>query len=357
MNTGTVKSWSAEHPLIVEDIEDICRDENIPWSDLRDATILVTGATGLIGSLLVKTLIYRAVSSGCKLRVLALVRNIDKARELYKAQLPYEGSNLVFVRADINAPLDLDEKVDYIVHAASVTSSQDFVSKPVDTILTTLRGTWNMLELSRQKNSRSIVFLSSLEVYGQLDHECAVESDNGILDILSVRNSYPQSKRMAESMCVAYHAQYGINAKIVRLTQTFGPGVDKNDGRVFAQFARSVIENKDIVLLSRGGTCRDYLYTADAVRGILSVLLLGKGGEAYNLSDPDSYISIMDMANMCKDISGTIDVKFDVDKEASKKYLGEIKITLNNDSINELNNFERRNVRDSFIRMIEAFGR
>ena len=267
----------------------------------------------------------------------------------------YEGGILSFVCADVNEPLSVGEKVDYIVHAASVTSSQDFVSKPVDTILTTFRGTWNVLELARQVGSQSVVFLSSLEVYGNLGHECARESDNGALDILSVRNSYPQSKRTAESLCVSYYSQYGVNAKIVRLTQTFGPGVDKNDGRVFAQFARAVIEGKDIVLLSKGGTCRDYLYTADAVRGILSVLLLGKGGEAYNLSNPDSYISILDMANMCKDISGRIDVRFDVDEEAAKKYLGEIKITLNNDAINALNNFERRSVRDAFIRMINAF--
>ena len=349
--------WTHEHQLVREDIADICTEPGIPWDFLHNSTVLVTGATGLIGSLLAKALIYRSLVSGDEIKVLAVVRNMEKARKVFQDQLIYEGRLLEFVLCDINTPFNLAEKVDYIVHSASVTSSQDYVCKPVDTIMTTLNGTRNILELARIKNSRSVAFLSTMEIYGKLDKERVTESDSGYLDPLSVRSSYPQSKRLAENLCVAYHSQYGVDAKIVRLTQTFGPGISPDDNRVFAQFARSVVEEKDIILLTNGSTSRDYLYTADAVKGILSILLSGKGGDAYNLSNPESYSSILDVALMCKDISGKINVAFKQNEAEAKKYWGETKITLDNSALNKLNNFKRRSLRDSFIRMLQTFPR
>lgn len=351
----TLNELKNEHPLVREDIADICADKGIPWDKLRHSTVLVTGATGLIGSLLVKALVYRALIYGDEIKVLAAVRNVEKARTVFRDQLLHEGQLLKFVVCDINSPISLTEPVDYIVHSASITSSQDYVCKPVDTIMTTLNGTHNILELARLKKPRSVAFLSTMEIYGKLDKERVTEADSGYLDPLSVRSSYPQSKRLAENLCVAYHSQYGVDAKIIRLTQTFGPGISPDDNRVFAQFARSVIEEKDIVLLTSGGTSRDYLYTADAVKGILTILLSGKGGEAYNLSNPESYSSILDVAHMCKDISGKINVTFSQNEAGAKKYFGETKITLDNSAINKLNNFKRRSLRDSLIRLIQTF--
>lgn len=351
----TLNELKNEHPLVREDIADICADKGIPWDKLRHSTVLVTGATGLIGSLLVKALVYRALIYGDEIKVMAAVRNVEKARTVFRDQLLHEGQLLKFVVCDINSPISLTEPVDYIVHSASITSSQDFISKPVDTIMTTLNGTRNILELARLKNSRSVAFLSTMEIYGKTDKERVTETDSGYLDPLSVRSSYPQSKRLAENLCIAYHSQYGVDTKIVRLTQTFGPGISPDDNRVFAQFARSVIEEKDIVLHTSGSTCRDYLYTADAVRGILSILLSGKGGSAYNLSNPDSYVSILDVACICKDISGKIDIIFEQNEAEAKKYFGETKIQLDNSAFNKLNNFKRRSLRDSLIRMIQTF--
>lgn len=346
--------WQNEHSLVLEDIADICSDSGVPWDSLHESTLLVTGATGLIGSLLVKALVYRALTSGENIKVIALVRNIAKAHRIYKDILPHEGSILRLVEGDINSSLQIDDEITYIVHAASVTSSQDFVSKPVDTIMTTLNGMRNILELARLHNPRSVVFLSTMEVYGRLNVERVRESDSGYLDPLSVRSSYPQSKRMAETLCIAYQEQYNINAKIIRLTQTFGPGISPDDNRVFAQFARAVRDEHDIVLYTKGGTCRDYLYTADAVKGILRVLLLGEVGKAYNLSNSDSYTSILDFAEMCRDISGKIEVKHVLDETETKKYASEIKIALDNSAINCLNNFQRRSLRESFMRMLQA---
>lgn len=347
--------WLNEHPIIREDIADICADSGIPWDALHNSTILVTGATGLIGSLLVKSLVYRSLISGARIKVMAAVRNLNKAHQIFQSQLKHEGEILSFVNSDINTPIQLSEKIDYIVHTASVTSSEDFVIKPVDTIMTTINGTRNILELARIHQPRSVVFLSTMEVYGKLEKERVTESDSGYLDPLSVRSSYPQSKRLAESLCVAYHSQYGVEAKIIRLTQTFGPGISPVDNRVFAQFARAIQEEKDIVLHTKGGLRRDYLYTADSVKGILTILLLGQSGQAYNLSNPESYTSILEFATMCKNISGKINISFDCDEKAAQKYLNETKITLDNSAINHLNPFPRKNLRDSFTRLLQTY--
>lgn len=346
--------WEGEHKIVMEDLEHISSNSGIPWEKLRNSSILVTGATGLIGSALVKALVYYAVTRGISLTVFAQVRNAEKSKAVFASLMTYVGSILHFVHADINEPLDICGNVDYIVHAASITSSQDFIHKPVDTIFTTINGTKNVLELARLKSSKSVVYVSSMEVYGRLPIENVNEQESGYINPLSVRNSYPQSKRMAENMCVAYHEQYGVNVKTVRPTLTFGPGVSIHDQRVITQFARSVLQGKDIILHTKGTMKRDYLYSADAVIGILTVLLLGKNAQAYNLSNPKTYISIYEMAQLCAESNPNICVRCEIDEDAARKYAADVKIALDNTAINKLNPFPRYDIRESFQRMLET---
>ena len=343
-----------ESELILEDLERIASDTVLPWESLRGCTILITGATGLIGSLITKACIHYAVSRNMPLNVHAMVRDTKRAKAVFSDFLKYEGTLLHFLQADVRHPIAPEVKADYIIHTASVTSSSDFIEKPVDTIMTTIEGTRNILELARLNQSKSVVFVSSMEVYGKLDHEEVTEQDNGYMNPLNVRNSYPQSKRMAEALCAAYQSQFQVPVKTIRLTQTFGPGVSYDDQRVFAQFARAVVEGKDIILHTKGGTKRDYLYSADAALGILSVLLKGENGQAYNLSNPDSYISIRELAEMCSAFNERTKVIFDIDEEKARKYLGEIKIKLDNTAINQLNPFTRTDLKESFSRMLKC---
>lgn len=267
------------------------------------SSVLVTGATGLIGSQLVKALAYHSELKNKQVKIIALLRNEEKARKVYGSLLD-EGKVQIYLH-DITEKFDLTETVDYIIHGASATSSRYFVEKPVETIATALKGTSNVMEFAGEQKVKKVVYLSSLEVYGtpSPDQEYVTETDYGYIDPAQVRSSYSEGKRMAECLCISYAKEYGVPVTIARLSQTFGAGVEYNDGRVFAEFARCVIEKRDIVLHTAGRTVRSYCYTRDAVNAILCLMLRGAVGEAYNVTNMDTAISIRDMAEMVSGLS------------------------------------------------------
>lgn len=283
--------------IYLEDIRNIANCNSVDWNRLSGATVLVTGATGLIGAAMVRGLMgYNQFGQG-KLMVMALARNENKAKQMFSEYLENECFTLVI--GDVNTLTQIDGDIDYIVHGASVTSSRDFVDKPVETILTAIEGTRNILELARKKQVKGMVYMSSMEVYGTpVDNTPLTEEKMGYLNPLSVRSSYSESKQMVENLCVAYWAQYQVPVKIVRLTQTFGPGVAADDGRVFAEFARCAVKGNDIRLQTKGETERMYLYTADAVTALLTVLTKGENGTAYNAANKETYCSIKEMAEI-----------------------------------------------------------
>lgn len=249
-------------------------------------TVLVTGSTGLIGAALVR----RLAASG--VRVLATARDEAKARRLFAG---LAGVSVVEWNVLRPAPASIGS-VDGIVHAASETSSKAFVERPVETIETILTGTRHVLELARLSGVSSVACLSTMEVYGSPTVDPVGESDYGYLDPVAVRSSYPEAKRLAESLCAAYRAEYGVPVKIARLTQTFGEGVRYEDGRVFAEFARAILERRDIVLKTAGSTARCYCYLGDAVEAIRVILERGADGEAYTVANESTFCTIREMA-------------------------------------------------------------
>jgi len=289
------------------------------FSGLDGSTILVTGSTGLIGTLYVKGLLAWNDAHGGKIRVLALARSQEKAQRLFGSLLEREDLDIV-LGDTCNLP-QIDEPIDWISHGASITSSQAFAKTPVEVSWTELQGMRNMLELAREKNARGMVYLSSLEVYGDVPegHGDVREDFCGPLDRFVPRNSYPVAKRMCESLAVSYASEYGVPVKIARLAQTFGAGVSPADTRVFAYFAKCVIAGEDIVMRTPGLGCRCYCYTSDAVRGIVTVLVNGTAGEAYNISNPETYCNVRDMANMVVDTygEGKTHVVFDIPEDVS----------------------------------------
>jgi nucleoside-diphosphate-sugar epimerase len=299
--------------VMIEDFEYVSSVNFIPWDKLSNKTILVTGATGLIGLNIIKSVIYASQKKELNVKVIALVRNMEKANKVFEDEIAYPG--LSFILGKIKNMPDISENIDFIVHGASVTSSKSFIDEPVETITTAINGTRNILELARAKNVASVVYLSSMEVYGHPERGHTVtESEVAGFDTSNVRNCYPISKQICESMCSSYASQYGVPVKCIRLTQTFGPGVSFDDGRVFAEFMRSAINKEDIVLKTKGETERCYLYTADSVTAILTVLLNGKNKECYNAANPRTYCSILEMAEMvANDVAGgDISVKIEL---------------------------------------------
>lgn len=345
--------WQKEHPLVVADLENIAADSVIPWGRLSGSRILITGATGLIGTLLVKALLYYADSRNFHYTIIALTRNKEKGTHHFSAYAPMVQEGLLEIaEGDVVSDLAASLAPNYILHAAAITNSAEMINNPVGTIATTMDGTRNILNLARKCSCRSVLFLSSMEVYGRTDHELVTEDDCGYLNLSSIRNCYPLSKRLAENLCVSHCSQFGTPVKIARLTLTFGPGIPKTDNRVFAQFAHSVMSGSDIVLHTQGTTKRDYLYTADAVRALLTILLCGKNAEAYNVSDPDSYITIRELAEITRSFRPEVKVLIQANEQQAKKYAQEVHIQLDNSKFDALNPFRRTHVREMVERLL-----
>lgn len=299
-------------------MEYICNARFIPWNELKNKTIFITGATGLIGFTLVQSLLYANKRRNLQLKVIALVRDINRAKERFIEIA--DDVAIEYVLGSVENLPQIEQPIDYIVHGASQTASMAFVNQPVETILTAIKGTENLLRLAREKMVAGMVYLSSMEVYGYPEKGHKVtENEIGCLSPLDVRNSYPISKIQCESLCSAYAKEYDIPVMSARLTQTFGPGVNYNDGRAFAEFARCVVERRDIVLKTKGETERSYLYTADAATAILTILLKGSAGQAYNVANENTYCSIADMAEKIAK-QGGIKVRYDIQDESKNGY-------------------------------------
>ena len=265
--------------------------------NLSGSRFLITGATGLIGSTLVHCLL--ALNRG--IEVTCPVRSIEKAKAMYKNEF----EKIHFVECDLLAYLNglsADDVFQYIVHCASPTAGKYMTEHPVETYLLAIDTTKAILDYARKANPQGIVYVSSLEYYGQNNNDDIITEDKlGYVDGTDPRSSYPLGKRAAEYLCAAYAKEYGVNAMIARLTQTFGAGVAPDDNRVFAQFARSIIAGTDIVLHTKGESAKPYCYTTDCISAILYILLKGEAGEAYNVANDATYITIRDMAEFLRD--------------------------------------------------------
>ena len=321
--------------------QDIARiTARIDKNEFCSSSVFVAGGTGLIGRTLVP--VFKALGA----KVILLVRSEDQARKLF-------GNDCVYYVGTIQDIPKIDEDIDYIVHTANPTSSFFFVHNPVETMQIAIQGTKNILELAKNKQVRSMVYLSSMEVYGypQKGHSVKENEVSGF-DTRMSRNSYPISKLTCEMMCAAYVHEYSVPAKVIRLTQTFGAGVKYDDGRVFGELMRCAIEKKDIVLHTTGETERCYLYTADAVAAILVVLADGTNRDVYNAANPETYCSIRQMAELVAKI-GQISVQYEID-DIQRGYASTLYSMLDTSKLSRLGWKPETGLREMFERMIAS---
>ncbi len=333
-------------------IRDIIEDKVIPWGAFRNSAVLITGATGLVGGALARALSAASAAYGLNMRIFAHGRNKDKGEALAR------NNAVEFISGDIREPLLLENSIadlDYIFHCAAITKSADMIAKPVDVISTMLDGARNVLELARKRKCRGIVYLSSMEIYGRTEKKEVCERDLGYLDLLALRSSYPESKRLCEALCASYAAQHGVPVKIARLAQTFGAGTPKDDTRVFAQFARSAINGADIELHTQGASRGNYCCVADTVRGLLLILHKGESGEAYNVANPAASMTIREMAELVADnvADGNIKVVVKIpDDIQNRGYAPESGYTLSAEKLKSLGWRPKYGLADMYRHMI-----
>lgn len=258
----------------------------------NNKTILITGSKGLVGTTLVKWLLLQNQMKGTNTKVIGSTRNPDAIPDYIE---PID--NIVY--CEYGKELDIEEKVDYIIHAASPTGNQYHMQHPVETFRTNVDGMEKMLELARRNENSTLLYISSEEVYGlPADDSPAMTEDMvGAIDSLNLRNCYPLGKKASEFLCHASAKEYGMDIKIIRPTVIHGLFQRYEETRVVNELLRCIIENKDLVMKSDGLTKKCMMYSLDAASAIFTVLLKGKSGEAYNASNPETFFTVKDLAN------------------------------------------------------------
>ncbi len=327
----------------------------IDWEMFRNKTVLVTGATGRLGMYIVEAINKADIDWNLNLTIIALARSREKLKEVFGQSLKLP--NISTLVQDIIDPIRVEGDVDYIFHTAGAASPKDFTEAPVDTLWGHVQGTRNVLELAKEKGTQKILYVSTVETYGEWKSDEGIkENDCGPMRCDIARACYPEAKRLCETMFASYEAQYGIKYVGVRLCHTFGPGISLDDGRAFAEFIRSVIECKDIILQSDGSAARTYTYVADAIGAML--LAFTKGKESYyNIANLDNLITIRDLAQLIAklDPKGKVTVKYANQAEQKLKYLPFRLGIMNVDRIMNLGWHPQVGLEEAFRYTMEAF--
>lgn len=293
------------NPLYIEDIQYVSR-LNLSWKNFQNKSLFISGATGLIGSFLIDVILEKNNIDCLNCTVYALGRDKGKIQKRFSKYK--DDSHVIFVQYDIQNPITYSHAntVDYVLHLASNTHPLLYSTDPIGTILTNVIGVKNMLDFAVDHNAKRFIFASSNEMYGENrgDTEFFNEEYCGYINCNTLRAGYPESKRCGEALCQAYRVQKGLDIVIPRITRTFGPTMSMSDTKAMSQFIKKGIAREDIVLKSSGTQFFSYTYVADAVSGLLTVLLNGKNGEAYNIADESGDIMLKDLAAYIAELNG-----------------------------------------------------
>ena len=294
-----------ENELYMEDVRYVA-ELGLPWEKLKDGSLLLSGATGLIGSFLLDVILEKNTTDGLNCTAYALGRSEEKAKSRFSKYS--DDPHLVFITYDVKRPFVRDDigTVNYVLHLASNTHPVQYATDPIGTITTNIIGLQNMLDFAVAHHADRFAFASSNEIYGENrgDTEFFDEDYCGYIDSNTLRAGYPESKRCGEALCQAYKSQKGLDVVIPRFTRSYGPTMQMSDTKALSQFIKKGIAGENIVLKSAGTQYYSYQYVADSVAGLLTILLCGESGEAYNIAEEHSDIMLKDLAAIIAEING-----------------------------------------------------
>lgn len=337
----------------MEDVRLVC-GVDIPWEKLRDKTLLLSGASGMLGSFLADVILEKNIRDGLNCTVCALGRSERTAKDRFSRYA--DDPHFIFLPHDVRLPLVRDDvgTADYVLHLASNTHPRLYATDPIGTITTNILGLQNLLDFAVEHHTVRFAFASSNEIYGENrgDVELFAEDYCGYLNCNTLRAGYPESKRCGEALCQAYKSQKGLDMVIARFTRSYGPTMRMSSTSALNQFIQNALAGEDIVLKSAGTQYYSYTYMADAVCGLLTALLLGESGEAYNIAEERGDIQLRDLAAIVAGTVGT-KVKFELpDAVEAAGYSAATKARLDGRKLQALGWKSRYDIRSGIERTI-----
>lgn len=305
--------------LYEQQIEAIIKKQ-LPWDNLNGKTLLLSGATGMIGKCIIDILsaYNESLAGEQQVKVIAISRTESKARKRLEKYWNREWFH--YFACDVNENIAECGQADYVIHAASNTHPKQYSNDAIGTITSNVIGTKNLLDYAVNHGTQRFCFVSSVEIYGENrgDVDKFDEGYLGIIDCNTLRSGYPESKRVGESLCNAYMQTYGLDFVIPRLSRVYGPTMLKDDTKAISQFIKKALAGENIVLKSEGTQKYSYTFVTDAAAAIIYIILLGNSGNAYNISDSESDITLRDLAEYLAELSST-SVVFELPKESERR--------------------------------------
>lgn len=296
----------------------ICAQYDIEWEKIDNKTIMITGATGLIGKYLIEVLMKRNSIFNLNTKVIA----VGRSREKFEKRLYDEsyGDNLVFYNYDVQYPCDYEGNLDFILHMASNTHPRLYASEPVNTEMSNILGTYHLLKKAAENKKCRFVFTSSGDIYGdnRSAKEFLSEEDCGYIDCNTLRAGYIEGKRASEALCNAFLEEKGVDFVTARLCRIYGPTMQESDSKAISQFINNAVKGENIVLKSTGSQVFSYLYIFDVVSAILTIMARGKTGGAYNVADNNQTSSLKDLALLLANV-GSSKVVFHMPDDVESK--------------------------------------
>ncbi len=344
-----------DYKVISEDMDMIYRARK-NWDEFKESSVFISGASGMLASYIVMFLIYLNEKHNFKIKIFAGIRQKHKASMRFGLFAERDYFNII--EGDI-CDFNLEVKLDYIIHAASLASPQFYGRMPVETMLPNIVGTYKLMEYSKEHSIKSFLFFSSGAVYGDSEKNIITEDLAGEFDFLAPGGVYGESKRCGEAMCFAYSREYGIPVKCIRIHHTYGPTLDlENDKRAFSEFIKNIINNQNIVLKSDGSQKRAFCYLTDGIAAILKVLLNGKNQESYNLANSEQFVSIKQLAEILISLYPEKKLHIDYRQREDKGYLNLAQtssVVCSTEKIQKLGCKFEVDIREGFKRTIEYF--